>query len=102
MSAVPAPAAPSSLSDLSALLPALAATPTPRPGQRLDLPACHGSADALAVAALAARGQPLLVICAQPLDARRDALKNRRHHRQFLFAQQPESALSHKLEVLFL
>ena len=50
MSAVPAPAAPSSLSDLSALLPALAATPTPRPGQRLDLPACHGSADALAVA----------------------------------------------------
>ena len=71
MSAVPAPAAPSSLSDLSALLPALAATPTPRPGQRLDLPACHGSADALAVAALAARGQPLLVICAQPLDARR-------------------------------
>jgi transcription-repair coupling factor (superfamily II helicase) len=43
----------------------------PRPGQRLDLPQLHGSADAAALAQLAASGQRLVVITANPLDAQR-------------------------------
>ncbi|HRP74081.1 MAG TPA: transcription-repair coupling factor [Rhodocyclaceae bacterium] len=57
--------------DSDLLLPRLADLPTPRPGSRVALPLLAGSADALAVAALAARGQPLLVVCANPLDAQR-------------------------------
>jgi transcription-repair coupling factor (superfamily II helicase) len=42
-----------------------------KPGQRLDLPALAGSADALALARLAGRGAMLAVISANPLDAQR-------------------------------
>ncbi|ENO87896.1 transcription-repair coupling factor [Thauera linaloolentis] len=55
----------------SPLLPRLAARPLPKPGMRLELPPFAGSADALAVAALAARAGRLLVITANPLDAQR-------------------------------
>lgn len=53
------------------LLPDLAALKLPRPGVRLELPPLAGSADALAIAELAGRGQMLLVITANPLDAQR-------------------------------
>ncbi|MET7013698.1 transcription-repair coupling factor [Uliginosibacterium flavum] len=43
----------------------------PKPGQRFDVPRLHGSADAAALAQLAASGQKLLVITANPLDAQR-------------------------------
>ncbi|WP_418646703.1 transcription-repair coupling factor [Thauera butanivorans] len=58
-------------SPLDPLLPLLAACALPRPGARLELPAFAGSADALAVAALAARAGRLLVVTANPLDAQR-------------------------------
>ncbi|HNM23366.1 MAG TPA: CarD family transcriptional regulator, partial [Rhodocyclaceae bacterium] len=50
------------------LLPSLSALP--KPGQRLDLPALPGSADALALARLAGR-QPLVVVTASAGDAQR-------------------------------
>jgi transcription-repair coupling factor (superfamily II helicase) len=53
------------------LLPPLAALTLPKPGARLDLPALAGSADALAIAELAARGQMLAVITARPSEAQR-------------------------------
>ncbi|HEY6898359.1 MAG TPA: transcription-repair coupling factor [Rhodocyclaceae bacterium] len=43
----------------------------PKPGQRLDLPALVGSADALAAAQLAVPGRLLTVIAASPLEAQR-------------------------------
>ena len=43
----------------------------PAPGQRVHLPTLHGSADALALATLAAGGQPLAIVVAQPYDATR-------------------------------
>jgi transcription-repair coupling factor (superfamily II helicase) len=43
----------------------------PKPGQRLDLPPLHGSADAAVLAQLAGSGQKLLVVTANPLDAQR-------------------------------
>ncbi|MBS1209226.1 MAG: transcription-repair coupling factor [Proteobacteria bacterium] len=49
----------------------LALIQPPKPGQRLDLPRLHGSADAAALAQVAASGQKLLVITANPLDAQR-------------------------------
>ncbi|MFT3758240.1 transcription-repair coupling factor [Thauera sp.] len=69
---MPSPQPPSQLtSPLDPLLPLLAACALPRPGARLELPAFAGSADALAVAALAARAGRLLVVTANPLDAQR-------------------------------
>ncbi|WP_341644764.1 transcription-repair coupling factor [Thauera sp. SDU_THAU2] len=69
---MPSPQPPSQLrSSLDPLLPLLAACALPRPGARLELPAFAGSADALAVAALAARAGRLLVVTANPLDAQR-------------------------------
>ena len=53
------------------LLPELAALPFPKAGTRQTLPVLAGSADALAVAQLARRGQTLLVICADPPEAQR-------------------------------
>jgi len=53
------------------LLPRLSTLPSPRPGQRLELPPLAGSADALAVAHFARRGRTLLLVCANPLDAQR-------------------------------
>ena len=53
------------------LLPALSDLTLPRPGRRLTLAPLAGSADALAIADLASRGQPVLLVCANPLDARR-------------------------------
>ncbi|MDR1228842.1 MAG: transcription-repair coupling factor [Azoarcus sp.] len=53
------------------LLPPLAALTLPKPGARRDLPAMAGSADALAIAELAARGQMLTVIAARPSEAQR-------------------------------
>ena len=53
------------------LLPALARIKLPKAGKRFDLPALAGSADALAIAALGGRGAMLLVVTANPLDARR-------------------------------
>jgi transcription-repair coupling factor (superfamily II helicase) len=47
-------------------LPAL-----PKPGQRIDLPPLSASADALALARLARRGQLLAVVTASPLEAQR-------------------------------
>ncbi|MDR1854116.1 MAG: transcription-repair coupling factor, partial [Azoarcus sp.] len=44
-------------SPLASLVPALAALAMPKPGARLDLPGLAGSADALAIAALAQRGR---------------------------------------------
>ncbi|MCE1186086.1 MAG: transcription-repair coupling factor [Rhodocyclales bacterium] len=60
-----------SSSPLLSLLPGLTAPERLKPGQRLDLPALAGSADALAIAGLAQPGRTLLVITANPLDARR-------------------------------
>ncbi|MDQ7990306.1 MAG: transcription-repair coupling factor [Candidatus Dactylopiibacterium sp.] len=54
-----------------ALLQPLPPTISPRTGQRLDLPRLHGSADAAALAQLAAGGRKLLVVTANPLDAQR-------------------------------
>ena len=45
----------------------------PNPGQRLDLPPFAASADALALARLARRGQLLAVVTASPLAAQRPA-----------------------------
>jgi transcription-repair coupling factor (superfamily II helicase) len=56
---------------LDALLPVLSKLRLPRPGARLALPALAGSADALAIAALAARGTMLTVITARPSEAQR-------------------------------
>ncbi len=53
------------------LLPALAGLALPKTGARFDLPPLAGSADALAVASLAAQGPMLLVVTANPLDAQR-------------------------------
>ncbi len=52
-------------------LPEFNAFKLPKPGARTVLPALAGSADALAVASLASRGQTLLLVCANPLDAQR-------------------------------
>jgi transcription-repair coupling factor (superfamily II helicase) len=60
----------SSPAPLNTLRP-LDKTVLPKPGQRLDLPLLHGSADAAALAQLASTGQKLLVITANPLDAQR-------------------------------
>jgi len=59
------------------LLPRVSALSFPSPGGRLDLPPLAGSADALAIAQLASRGHPLLLVTANPLDAQRlqDELK---------------------------
>ncbi len=43
----------------------------PKPGQRLDLPALPGAADALALAQLAKPGRLLLAVAASPVDAQR-------------------------------
>jgi len=43
----------------------------PKPGQRIDLPPLTASADALALAQLARRGQLLAVVTASPLEAQR-------------------------------
>ncbi len=53
------------------LLSRLATLPTPSPGARRVLPQLAGSSDAIALAVLAGRGAPLLVVCANPLDAQR-------------------------------
>ncbi|PKO56903.1 MAG: transcription-repair coupling factor [Betaproteobacteria bacterium HGW-Betaproteobacteria-21] len=53
------------------LLPSLSTLALPKPGARFDLPALSGSADALAIAQLAGRGQMLAVITANPIDAQR-------------------------------
>ncbi len=56
------------------LLPSFAPFTQARPGQRLDLPALAGSADALAIAQLAhqaGNGRMLVVVTANPLDAQR-------------------------------
>ncbi|MBS0370768.1 MAG: transcription-repair coupling factor [Proteobacteria bacterium] len=53
------------------LLPAFDAHAKAKPGQRLDLPACTGSSDALAIARLAGGGRMLVVVTANPLDAQR-------------------------------
>ncbi len=53
------------------LMPSLGAVQAPRAGARVALPALAGSADSLAIAALAARGRCLLVVTANPLDAQR-------------------------------
>ncbi|MBS0346036.1 MAG: transcription-repair coupling factor [Proteobacteria bacterium] len=53
------------------LLPAFDAHAKAKPGQRLDLPACSGSSDALAIARLAGGGRMLVVVTANPLDAQR-------------------------------
>jgi transcription-repair coupling factor (superfamily II helicase) len=58
-------------SPFSTLLPTLDAFARAKPGQRLDLPALAGSADALAIARLAGGGRMLVVITANPLDAQR-------------------------------
>lgn len=55
----------------SASLQPLTLISLPKPGQRFDLPRLHGSADAAALAQIAAQGQKLLVIAANPLDAQR-------------------------------
>ncbi|MDB5800404.1 MAG: mfd [Rhodocyclales bacterium] len=54
-----------------ALLQPLDKPSLPKPGQRLDLPLLHGSADAAALAQIASTGQKLLVVTANPLDAQR-------------------------------
>ncbi|MFP5402875.1 MAG: transcription-repair coupling factor, partial [Gammaproteobacteria bacterium] len=56
---------------LDSLLARLATQKLPKSGARLDLDALAGSADALAIAQLAARGRMLVVITANPLDAQR-------------------------------
>ncbi|MDY0073551.1 MAG: transcription-repair coupling factor [Thauera sp.] len=53
------------------LLPAVEHLRRPAAGSRTELPPTVGSADALAIARLASAGQRLLVITANPLDARR-------------------------------
>ncbi|MDR1462620.1 MAG: transcription-repair coupling factor [Azoarcus sp.] len=58
-------------SPFASLLPTLAALTLPKPGARLDLPPLAGSADALAIAELAARGQMLAVVTARPSEAQR-------------------------------
>ena len=55
----------------SAPLQPLSLISLPKPGQRLDLPRLHGSADAAALAQLAASGHKLVVVTANPLDAQR-------------------------------
>lgn len=55
---------------LPLFLPALQSVVLPEDDRRLDLPALHGSADALALAQLGSR-TPLVVITANPLDAQR-------------------------------
>ena len=63
-----------SASSAPLLLPSLAALAQAKPGQRLDLPALAGSADALAIAQLARQaggGRMLVVVTANPLDAQR-------------------------------
>ncbi len=67
----PLPAKPPPALPFPAALPAGAALP--KPGQRLDLPALPGSADALALAELAARklAPMLAVVTASPLEAQR-------------------------------
>ena len=56
-------------SPLPHLLPSLDAFKQARPGQRLELPALAGSADALAIARLAGGGRMLVVVTANPIDA---------------------------------
>ena len=56
---------------LDHLLPAFDRLQLPKPGKILDLPAVAGSADALALARLAADGHRIAVITANPLDALR-------------------------------
>jgi len=56
---------------IKALLPPISKLNLPRPGARLDLPFLSGASDALAIAALVARGQMLTVITAQPAEAQR-------------------------------
>lgn len=56
---------------LADLLPALSSLSLPKPGMRLNLPRLAGASDALAMAALAERGQMLTVITAQPAEAQR-------------------------------
>lgn len=65
---LPQPRCPLPLTDLAiAVVDSL--TP-PKPGARLDLPALHGSGDALALAKIAAKA-PLLILTAAPQDAQR-------------------------------
>ncbi len=52
-------------------LASLGTLAVPKAGQRLDLPAVSGSADALLIAQLAAPGRLLTVIAASPLEAQR-------------------------------
>ncbi|GAA5170273.1 transcription-repair coupling factor [Viridibacterium curvum] len=56
---------------MTTLLQPLAKLQFPKPGLRLDLPLLHGSSDAAALAQIAASGQRLLVVTANPLDAQR-------------------------------
>jgi len=58
-------------SSIKTLLPAISNLNLPKPGARLDLPFLSGASDALAIVALAGRGQTLAVITAQPLEAQR-------------------------------
>ncbi|MDR2925779.1 MAG: transcription-repair coupling factor [Azoarcus sp.] len=58
-------------SALASLLPSLSKLNLPKSGTRLTLPELPGSSDALAIAALAERGQMLTVITAQPAEAQR-------------------------------
>ncbi len=55
----------------SAAAPLLPGILFPKPGQRLDLPALPGAADALVLAQLAKPGRLLLAVAASPLDAQR-------------------------------
>ncbi|MCB1908019.1 MAG: transcription-repair coupling factor, partial [Rhodocyclaceae bacterium] len=52
-------------------LPAIDAITVPKSGKKLELPPLAGSADALALARIAASGRRLLVITASPTDALR-------------------------------
>jgi transcription-repair coupling factor (superfamily II helicase) len=56
---------------MSPTIEALPLPDLPGPGQRVHLPTLHGSADALALATLAAGGRPLAIVVAQPYDATR-------------------------------
>jgi len=57
--------------NFDALLPQVTSVALPRPGNRADLPLLVNAADTLAIAQLATRGRPLLLITANPLDAQR-------------------------------
>ncbi|MGL1833776.1 transcription-repair coupling factor [Rhodocyclaceae bacterium SMB388] len=56
---------------LNCLLPVVSSLRLPASGERIALQGLVGSSDAIAVAQLAAHGKPLLLVCANPIDAQR-------------------------------